>query len=144
MLGKVILPPLTSGEGESTCRIIVSDDGAGDAGCSDELGPDVAVFEDAIWSDVGARKAGVAGDLCGWKPQVGRTNYFMDSCSDGTTQWMIVLGVRKTKQATTRLLKPCLVVDGSGTASSERIEVWLLPKRPARRHSPHSSLSVKL
>jgi hypothetical protein len=48
MLGKVILPLLTSGEGDSTCRIIVSNDRAGIACSSGTGGPDVALLEDAI------------------------------------------------------------------------------------------------
>jgi hypothetical protein len=54
MLGKVILPLLTSGEGDSTCRIIVSSDRAGIACSSGTGGPEMAPLEDAI----GCRVAG--------------------------------------------------------------------------------------
>jgi hypothetical protein len=56
MLGKVILPPLTSGEGDSTCRMIVSSGGAGVTVCCGRGGSGVAAFEDAIasalWDEV--------------------------------------------------------------------------------------------
>lgn len=104
MLGNVILPPLTSGESESTCRTITSGDSADAAAWSGGDGPVVLVFEDAITSNM---TGGLADDAGGWKRRRrGRLRELRVGLGFQQTALELVrAGLEMTKKATARWLR---------------------------------------